>query len=225
VFRALFLDFYGTLVHEDDEVIIKISQEISSKSPFRPTKNEIARYWWDSFRSLFENSCGRSFNTQRHLEQISIEDTITHFKCDKIQENLSEMLFAYWQAPAIFDNTKIFLSRLRIPMCIVSNIDRSDIECAIRHHNLEIENIVTSEDVRSYKPISEIFIESLIKMKVIPEQVFLIGDSLTSDITGAKNMGIKTCWLNRKRRHNKSEVKPDYECTSLLEVLDLLKET
>lgn len=221
MFNAIFLDFYGTLFYEDDEIIAKIIQEISLKSPDSPTNSEIAVYWWNSFRNLFENSCGKSFSTQRKLEQVSIEDTIAHFRCEKTQDSLSEMLFAYWQKPPIFDDTMTFLNQVSVPVCIVSNIDRIDIECAIKYYNIDIKNIVTSEDARSYKPRPEIFRKALEEMQIVPEQVLHVGDSLTSDVAGAQNIGIKACWLNRKRRHNKSEIKPDYECTSLLEILNL----
>lgn len=42
MFNAIFLDFYGTLVYEDDEIVTRITQEISLKSPDSPTNSEIA---------------------------------------------------------------------------------------------------------------------------------------------------------------------------------------
>ncbi len=44
--EAAFIDFYGTVVHEDGEVIEKISQEILRTGTAR-NKSEIASYWWN----------------------------------------------------------------------------------------------------------------------------------------------------------------------------------
>lgn len=62
--------------------------------------------------------------------------------------------FAHWTSPAIFSDTKPFLSfvaRELIPLCIVSNVDRVDLEQAISFHDLHFEHIVTSDDVQFYK--------------------------------------------------------------------------
>ena len=51
----------------------------------------------------------------------------------------------------------------------------------------------------------------------------IIGDSLTSDILGGKNAGIKTCLFNPKGKENTSGIIPDYEIRSLDEILPLLE--
>jgi FMN phosphatase YigB (HAD superfamily) len=42
---------------------------------------------------------------------------------------------------------------------------------------------------------------------------------MESDIIGASNTGVKSVWLNRNGIHSASSVKPDYEITSLSELL------
>jgi len=60
-------------------------------------------------------------------------------------------------------------------------------------------------------------------MDVKPEEVLHVGDSLSSDVEGAKSLGVNTCWLNRKRRVYSGENRADIECYSLLEILNILK--
>ena len=48
-----------------------------------------------------------------------------------------------------------------------------------------------------------------------PGRIIHIGDSL-SDIIGASEAGIVTCWLNRKGREWGHDIRPDYEVTSLI---------
>lgn len=56
-----------------------------------------------------------------------------------------------------------------------------------------------------------------------PAQAMIIGDSLTSDILGGKNAGIRTCWVNPGHKDCGSIV-PDYEIESLSQMEALLKD-
>ena len=55
------------------------------------------------------------------------------------------------------------------------------------------------------------------------ENTVIIGDSLTSDIQGGKNAGIRTIWYNPHRNQNTSAVQPDYEVNELSAIEDLLE--
>ncbi|WP_311764986.1 HAD family hydrolase [Paenibacillus agricola] len=49
-----------------------------------------------------------------------------------------------------------------------------------------------------------------------------IGDSLTSDVGGALNLGIKVIWLNRLNKPIPEHIQPDYICKNLKEATALL---
>ncbi len=222
--KAIFLDFYGTIVHEDDKLISEICERIKRGTCKDVSTSEISEFWWKRFSNIFTESYGSNFQTQRQIEMQSLEDTTNHFQSNEDAGTISKSLFDYWIKPPIFEDSKGFLNALELDVCIVSNIDRSDILKAIGFHNLECQNIVTSEDACSYKPRPEIFEMALRIMSLKPEQVIHVGDSLSSDIMGAKNVGISTVWLNRKQRKRSGNIVPDIECQSLLELSDLLHE-
>ena len=221
-YRAIFLDFYGTLVHEDDIPISKITQKISIHSIQKNTVKDIDSYWWNEFRQLFENSYGGNFKTQRELETISIKKVLEHFQCEDMDFNIDNELFDYWIKPSIFEDTMTFLTQIKIPICIVSNIDRNDILQAIDHHKMNFTNIITSEDANSYKPRQEIFQMALEVMKALPKQILHIGDSLSSDITGAHNCGIDSFWLNRKNKPLPDDCLATYNGNTLNDVMKAL---
>ena len=54
------------------------------------------------------------------------------------------------------------------------------------------------------------------------EEYVIIGDSLTSDITGGNRAGIKTIWFNPDGLSNPNNVCYDYEIKNLSEVLNIL---
>ena len=153
--RAILLDFYGTIVHEDDVVIAAVTGQIADSIDRTEAAAEIGSYWWRSFSSLCQESFGEAFRPQRTLERESLRRTLENFESPLDPDRLSSLLYDYWQRPALFDDAAQFLNRNEIPVCVVSNIDRVDITRAIEHHGLNLERIITSEDARAYKPRGE----------------------------------------------------------------------
>ena len=197
--KAVFIDFYGTLVHEDGEVIKRVSQEIFDTGKVKD-KSEIGSYWWNEFQTAFISTYGDSFKTQRELEYQSLNKTIQHFESSADVAVLSDLMFAHWVKPPIFEEAKQFLESCPVPVYIVSNIDREDILQAIEFHGLKPDGVFTSEDAKSYKPRKELFEFALRSTGLSAEQVVHIGDSLSSDVKGALSVGINAIWINRGGR-------------------------
>ncbi|MBU5311336.1 YjjG family noncanonical pyrimidine nucleotidase [Tissierella carlieri] len=85
-------------------------------------------------------------------------------------------------------------------------------------------DIVVSEEVQISKPDPKIFELALNNIKYTDKnKVLMVGDSLTSDIQGGINFGIDTCWFNPNKIMNKTEIKPTYEISNLMELKDILK--
>ncbi len=55
-----------------------------------------------------------------------------------------------------------------------------------------------------------------------PARALIVGDSLTSDIRGGVNAGIKSCWYNPAHQPLRGDVRPDYEIAGLSELPALL---
>ena len=103
--KAVFIDFYGTVVHEDGEVIKKISQEIFDTGEVK-NKSEIGSYWWNEFQTAFIAAYGDRFETQRKLEYESLKKTIQYFNSSADAEKLSNLMFEHWVKPPIFEESK-----------------------------------------------------------------------------------------------------------------------
>ena len=194
--KAVFVDFYGTVVHEDGEVVRKISQEIFDTG-IAKNLSEIDSYWWKAFQTAFISAYGDSFETQRQLEYQSLYKTIQHFHSTADARAMSELMFEHWIKPPIFEESKQFFESCPVPVSIVSNIDRADILQAIEVHELKPAEVFTSEDAKSYKPRKELFEFALENTGLSAKEVVHIGDSLSSDIKGASSVGINAIWINR----------------------------
>ncbi len=55
-----------------------------------------------------------------------------------------------------------------------------------------------------------------------PSEALMVGDSLTSDILGGFNAGIRTCWFNPGCKPLQGPVTPDHEIHALRELKDIL---
>ena len=86
------------------------------------------------------------------------------------------------------------------------------------------QGIYISEDVGYNKPDPRYF-EACFKdiPSFIREETVMIGDSLTSDIKGGINAGIKTVWFNYEGKSGDDSIVPDYEVHSLDEIPALVK--
>ncbi|MBR1929918.1 MAG: HAD family hydrolase [Lachnospiraceae bacterium] len=213
--EAVFLDFYETIVHEDGEVIKKISQEILETGRAKST-SEIDAFWWKEFQGSFMAAFGETFERQRILEYQSLAKTISRFGSSADARALSELMFAHWRKPPIFPESKQFFEECPVPIYIVSNIDREDIAAAISFHRFTPAGVYTSEDAKSYKPRKELFELALRESGLEPDQVLHIGDSLSSDVKGGSDVGIRVIWVNRG---NKPIPEGVISVRNLLEVL------
>jgi len=56
-----------------------------------------------------------------------------------------------------------------------------------------------------------------------PEKAMIVGDSLTSDMRGGNNAGIRTCWVNPGHGPRNPEIHVDYEIEALAQLPALLE--
>lgn len=86
-----------------------------------------------------------------------------------------------------------------------------------------LDGIFLSEDIGVEKPNIGFFerIFSIIRPGD-PSEVMIVGDSLTSDIRGGNNAGIRTCWYNPARAKAPAGYRIDEDIADLHELLPLL---
>ena len=197
---GILLDFYGTVVREDDRPIALISQEIARVSPLQPTPGQVSSHWGLLFDRLCSDSYGENFRLQREIELMSLGDVLRHFEAYLDGERLSQVLFEYWARSPAFPESRSVIARCGLPICLVSNTDNADLASALRHNGLAFELIVTSEDCRAYKPHPAPFERALSLLGLPPSHALHVGDSWGSDVVGAQAAGIPVLSINRRQR-------------------------
>ena len=85
-------------------------------------------------------------------------------------------------------------------------------------------DIFVSQEIGVNKPEKAYFDVCFAKIPGFDrERAMIVGDSLSSDIRGGKNAGIKTCWVNPKGKAAPPENMPDYEIESIAQLEALLE--
>ena len=87
------------------------------------------------------------------------------------------------------------------------------------------EQSFVSQELGHNKPSIEYFEAAFARIPGFdPAQCLMVGDSLTSDILGGKNAGVRTVWINPHHKTAPEAMKPDYEIERLADLPALLEE-
>ena len=145
--------------------------------------------------------CAKEFNKEY---QVRLGDTICF--CDNSYELLKSLKGRVKQY-AVTNGTKIAQDKKLSKSGLIEVFD----------------DIFISEEVGYEKPDVRFFEHIWAKIGGYkPDEVMIVGDSLTSDIQGGNNAGIVCCWYNPKKVPNTKNLKIDYEIENLNEIKALI---
>ena len=86
------------------------------------------------------------------------------------------------------------------------------------------EKVFVSQELGANKPAKEFFDRATEQIPGFdPAKAMMVGDSLTSDILGGINAGMKTCWVNPSHAPADPRIKADYEIEYLYQLEALLE--
>ena len=125
------------------------------------------------------------------------------------------------------DNSYELVSGLRgkVRQYAVSNGTIVAQERKLRRSGLDklFDGVFLSEQLGWEKPAREFFDAVFAGIgPVESDRCLIIGDSLTSDIAGGENTGIKTCWYNPHALPNRTGTRVDFELRNLQDLLEIL---
>lgn len=213
---GLFLDLYGTLTDGDRRAVESVCGDIVREHSLDTSAGDFSVLWGDKFFAALETANDDRFKTLLQLEIDTLADVASDMRIDLDPTHYVAALERYWRDPPLQPEAGAFLRDCPVPICIVSNADRADAESALAAHNLRPHELVTSEDARSYKPAPRIFEMALDRTGWRRDCVMHVGDSLHSDVGGAKRAGLRAGWVNRSHRiYDVGTETPDHEFSDL----------
>lgn len=110
-------------------------------------------------------------------------------------------------------------------VCIASNADEKQQRARLTRAGLlpYVEHLFISQALGADKPSREFFAGCFAQLPgALPEEAVMIGDSLTADIRGARDFGLRTIWFAPQGGTAQAADAPDYTVRSLAEICNIL---
>lgn len=164
-------------------------------------------------------------------DQIKTKRFAQTFEAHKLEMNVDRAAEAYLnflpENVFLVEGTLALLEKLhqKIPMGIITNGIAEVQKRRFAKSGIEefFDFMVVSEECGHPKPHPRMFEISLDKAGAPPkERVLVIGDRLETDIKGALNFGMKSCWFNPQGNANATRFSPHFEIKSLDQIQSLL---
>jgi FMN phosphatase YigB (HAD superfamily) len=221
VYQAILLDVYGTLVRDDDDSADDVCGQVAELAGVEPSA--VAAEWYRRLCASADVAYGTEFRTLADLTLGSLTETAAYFGAPLNPEQVCRRHLESWRRPPLFDDSLPFLDAVDVPVCLVSDVDRDDLDAVLALHGISVAAVVTSEEARAYKPRHEPFQLALARLGLNPGDVVHIGNSASSDVAGAAALGIDTAFLDRCGSGLPAGVTATYTAASLTTLLPQLR--
>ena len=231
-FKAISFDWAYTLMdlgEEDDRrPLQKVFEFLSNKNYSLPYFEEFLGQSRKIFFPMIEKS--RETNKEAHFE-IVLQKLISQYKIPLNGEtSLRKLLEIYYLE--VYSKRKLYpevmcvlnaLKNMGVRMGVVSNttnpVFMKENEMQTAGLKPFFEFAIYSSGTLYRKPHPSIFELAIKKLNMKPAEILFIGDNISLDIAGAKNVGMKSAWINRGRKIKLVDIEPDYELHSLEDIL------
>jgi len=219
VIRGLLLDFYGTVVEDDDSTMMAIATEVAAGAATVVTPGEVMAAWSAEYAAIAE---GTPFRSLRASAVLSLGVVMVRYACPGDPAVLGAPQFDRDGHPPLRAGTRAFLDAVTLPICVLSDADAAGLRATIAHHGLTFDAVVCSEEVGAYKPAAAMFERGLEALGLGRHEVLHVGDSVRSDVLGAHAAGIRAAWINRRGLPAAEGGPAAYVLTDLGDLLEIL---
>jgi len=233
-YKVILFDWAYTLVdlvEEDDHAaFVKMTEFLRQKEIDLPDFEIL----FCAYQDLFYGLINESHQTHREacLETV-LRYLFFKYKIEmKNRTSWNEILTVYYEVihsvrkiyPDVVETLEI-LSDAGVRMGIVSNTTNPEFikNEELRRTDLEkyFEFALFSSSLPYRKPHASIFRAAISRLQVNAEEILFVGDNLNADVEGPQAVGIFAAWLNRNNSSLTSGIVPDYQITSLPELLQV----
>ena len=195
--KAIFIDYTGTMVKEDEPYTRELLGYFIAHSNVK-TPQEVLKVVWGKIKEIESGCNGDAFITNDRRVEIILDYCEKNCGLKGDRNYMHETWKKMWVQAPLFDDVKPFFERSDKPIYVISNDDLCYLEESMKIKDLHPAGIVSAEMARACKPHPDIFHKAMELAGVKPEEVIHIGDSVTSDVNAAKEVGITPIYISRK---------------------------
>ncbi len=107
-------------------------------------------------------------------------------------------------------------------LALIADVDHDIINHTLNQLPVDFEEVVVSEDCKSYKPSSSNFARALDQIGARAGDLLYVTSDIQADIAPAAEIGMRTAWLNRASEDAPDDIKPDHIWRDLWELAELV---
>jgi HAD superfamily hydrolase (TIGR01549 family) len=216
---------YGVLT----DALLKMGCQVDKEKFSAKFTETISDYYRSRDTNLIEKPIEETL--RKTLAYFSI-DHLTESDLQRAVEAMYHYTESLWKIEPDAHQVLERLKELGYRMAVISNASNTpDLNRLIDNNGLRkyFEIVVISAEEGIRKPDPRIFVNTINKLGVKPENVVMIGDTLNADILGAQKAGIRSVWITRRadRPENKGvdeKIKPDYVVPDLASLIDVIEQ-
>ncbi len=217
--QTIIFDAYGTLISTGNGSI-SAAQTILDRNSSDASAKEFYARWKQLHKAHIQGMT--AFHKEEDVFLWDLEQLYSeyHFSRDPATD-VQVMLHTLGRRRA-FPETNETLEHLnkRYLVCIGSTTDTSPLIRDLENNHITVHHVFTSESLQAYKP-QRIFYEEILKqLRINPAEALFVGDSLEDDVFGPQQIGMKTCWINRKDQPL-TNATPDFQIKTLSELISM----
>lgn len=188
--RACSFDCYGTLIDWQTGILAALRPRLAARGVAMDDEAILRRY--------AQLEAAAEEPPYRPYRQV-LETVAAGFFGPSATPDERECLWRSLGSWPAFADTPGALARLqkRVKIIIASNIDNDLFALSKPKLGIEPDEVVTAQQVRSYKPGRAHFDEVLRRAGLRAEQVLHVAESRRHDIEPARRLGFPTAWINR----------------------------
>ena len=233
-------DFFNTLIEPKDKNVSKramkavydVGMKYGLNIDFTEFLNKVSSHWDKVLKKRIVEGTETSYRS--NLIEIFTELGIRPTETDEVVRKTTDSYFGVLNSSVqLVDGAFEVLANLSekgTPLALISNFTYPPfIHTQLEQNKLTdfFEVITVSGDHGFTKPFPRIFSYTLELMKLKPNKVIHIGDSLICDVIGAKKAGLKAVWFKRNKEEQQSEgeYQPDLTIHQLSELLGIKLES
>lgn len=217
--KAVFIDYTGTIITQGgkdaEELVYRICKNSDMKDP-----HEFLKYWWGMIKEYEETFEGPTYITEDEIVDKILERCVEEIHLHENLEELHALCQRFWMYAPIYDDAKEFFKKCPYPVYVLSNNGEEYIAEAMKVNGISPAGIVTADMVKGYKPHPALFRKALEVSCCAADEVVHIGDSVISDVNGAKAVGIRPILLDRDGKYGTIGVPA---AKNLLEALKMIR--
>lgn len=213
--KAVFLDYTGTMVREDEPYTMKLLQYFLTHSDLKEPAKALEVVW--GMIKHLEYTCRKeTFIKKDEMVDRILAACVRDYGLEGDLAYMHELWRNSWIHAPLYDDVKPFFEKCPLPIYVVTNDDLCYIEESLAEKGLSPAGIAAAEMAYACKPHREIFEAALEMAGVSPDEAVHIGDSISSDVEAAKAVSITPVLIDRKGKCTRSDVLVIRSLTELL---------